>query len=837
MDARELEHALPILTTSLTSSVVADCRNAGFTTIPTKLSPEIQELNLAGNRIEYLEKDAFKTAGLVNLQKLYLGENNISSLHKDAFRDLKILIELNLAQNHIDKLHPHTFTGMEKLRLLDLSSNELSRLDGIQFPVLPHLRKLFFTDNQISYINNYAFINLILLESLRLSGNRLKLVQPDLFANNSQLFELELHSNPWECNCRLKELLHWVKLKSLLQEHVSCFSPERMSGRKWESIFESELACLPKLTLPQTEVPVVPGQNASLTCQAMGDPLPQIKWILNGRVLTNMSVMPFSKTEQRYILNEVVEGGERWLHLTIIHVADHDLTYYTCVADNLAGLVEQNVSLVAAASTLSGPITPKSNHEVYIIIAIATGGLISLTVVIAFICCCCRKRQRGKSKPTVKVNGVASGSHTGHRNDMVVNSMEKPSRKYEQVPQNDSELMKLTSNPGSHRSYDEVDYPESGPMTRRKAMTTLEEGRDNDLQRQDTTLPLEFSTASHSIIADYIGHYPDLIDMTRTKAVSPTDLSYRSLGPSQYTLPSKGRYSYIHPADYGHYPVAYVQAQPRPGYVTLPRKHRLPSWNGQTFTEHEALLNAQDDMKPHIIDPFYDTLGPRTTADGTSRTDLTRPALRAVELYTPPAPQSSNFPPSLPSYCTPVRYNSQSSHLHLRNQSSTLPRSTPNMLDCGGSLSLPFHETLQGQIPQSSPTPSNASTVPTASPYHGTNNTSHSSNYSKLNNHGNPSNMTHIESRNELLPNSLKHKNIENLNGEMNANTSDSGPDTFPAPTLTVLSGKKVPPKPPPKPSVAKRLSLSSIGDSRKSSVIGDSSRVFQDEGPDGTEI
>ena len=33
---------------------VADCHGAGFSTVPSTLSPEVQELNLKGNRIRYV---------------------------------------------------------------------------------------------------------------------------------------------------------------------------------------------------------------------------------------------------------------------------------------------------------------------------------------------------------------------------------------------------------------------------------------------------------------------------------------------------------------------------------------------------------------------------------------------------------------------------------------------------------------------------------------------------------------------------------------------------------------------------------------------------------------
>jgi len=196
---------------------LADCQGKGFSTVPAKLSSEVQELNLNDNNIIYLEKDAFKNAGLINLQKLHLQSNGIRNVHKDAFRELRILIELDLGQNDIDKIHPHTFTGMDKLRKLDLSNNQLSRLDNVAFPKLPHLRKLYLNHNKLNYIHNYAFSELHLLDSLKLAENQLKLILPALFNNNTRLVELVLNGNLWECDCRLKPLVSWVKEKTLFR--------------------------------------------------------------------------------------------------------------------------------------------------------------------------------------------------------------------------------------------------------------------------------------------------------------------------------------------------------------------------------------------------------------------------------------------------------------------------------------------------------------------------------------------------------------------------------------------------------------------------------------------
>ncbi|XP_047477693.1 uncharacterized protein LOC125031168 [Penaeus chinensis] len=849
--------------TYVSNRKVADCRSAGFSTVPSTLSSEVQELNLNNNNIMYLEKDAFKKAGLVNLQKLYLKENGIRNVHKDAFRDLRIMIELDLSANAVDKLHLHTFTGLEKLRVLDLSENALMRLDGVQFPPLPHLRKLDFRNNDLVYINNYAFSNLALLTSLRLSGNKLKLVQPELFVNNTNLVELELHDNPWECDCRLKNLVRWAKKRSLLQEHVTCHSPERVSGRRWESVMDEELACRPELIVMQTEVPAAPGQNASLTCRATGEPLPQLKWVLHGRVLTNMSVIPFSQPEQRYVVREVVEAATRWSELTVTHVQDRDLTYYTCVADNLAGLVEHNVSLVAAAPSHTGAVAPKATLDLYAIIGIATGGLVLLLLLIVALCCCVRRRKGREMKARPKVNGTAGG-HVEHKNVMIVNPVEKPPRQYEQVPQTDIEMAALAADAGAHRSYDEVDYPEAGPAAHRTPLATLEE-EDDDLPSQDTTLPLDGPCAAppHSVV-DYLGHYPDLLDMTRPRAVSPTQLSYHSLVAPQFAAAPppapEYRYSYVHPAEYTPYPVAYVspQPQPRPGYVTLPRRHRSPSWAGQSSLEADASSPPPPSQEgERRYDPIYDTLGPRTTADGTSRTDLTRPALRAAEPFTPRTPQSPASPPGMPSYYAPATGGPARPLHHQRNHSSTLPRSTPNLLEGGAGLSLPAHQQVVPEgvpaqlvtrgtfLPAHSPTPSTASTARTASPAYRAASPAvapsplhlppaSSSPASAA--AATPSRSPLASSNESTLDSSTLYNNNNNSHSVNNNTKAAKDLDVSSASTGSVASAKKVPPKPPPKPS-AKRLSVASAAsDSRKASLAGEG-RAFQDEGPDGTEV
>lgn len=74
---------------------VAECPSAGFTTIPENLSPEIQVLDLRGNKLDVLVNRAFSSVGLINLQRIFLRNCSIRQVDKDAFHELNIMIEVS----------------------------------------------------------------------------------------------------------------------------------------------------------------------------------------------------------------------------------------------------------------------------------------------------------------------------------------------------------------------------------------------------------------------------------------------------------------------------------------------------------------------------------------------------------------------------------------------------------------------------------------------------------------------------------------------------------------------------------------------------------------------
>ncbi|RXG58377.1 Leucine-rich repeat-containing protein 24 [Armadillidium vulgare] len=809
---------------------------------------------------------------LINLHKLNLAHNKISYIDKDAFRSLSLLMDLDLSNNQIQKLHPRTFTGMEKMRKLILSGNLLSRMEAYQFPVLPNLERLHINNCRLTYINSQAFANLKKLKSVSLKGNKLKILEPDLFISRPELKSVELGDNLWVCDCKLKRLIHWIQREKIGEAEISCHSPERMAGKLWLDINERELACAPEIFVPQTEVPINLGGNATLSCGAKGEPLPQMRWVLDGRLLTNMTelTIPYSESEPnvKFILHEELEDdGLLWTNLSVIQIGEDFMLHgydqsspFKCKVENEAKIVEKNVTLVIGM-VVESPVTKGNNLEIYAIIAIIAAVVI-VVVFIIFICICCWKKQNRQEAPPAKASSNDK-AFMERNNILIVNPVEKPPRKneiYEKLPQADIELTDLTK--GSHKSFEEMNYPEERVGRIRSPLTPLEE---EEFDQSSQKLLNESLNTTATV--DYVMQYPDLLDTVKfPRAVSPTQLSYHSLVNPLYSPNPEWRYSYVYPSEYipaGRFTPNLQQPQyhQRPGYVTLPRRPRTSSVTSMPPSTHLSPTRK--------FDPIYDTLGPRTTADGTSRTDLTRPMSRSMlDPYNPVTPISPTSPPSLPLHYVPISVENENVPIS-SSRCSTLPKSTPNLLeDKGLSVSnLPSgirsqpsssvasapsnnYSSLKDKYVKSLTRTDTKSPVPSGPPLRikptlkssiNNNNINNNNNNNNSNNNNNGSNNDSTSNgKDSTVFTDANNSTVKKVMPNGLITNSTSSDDNERTSSLPVTSAKKVPPKPPPKPSV-KRLSVASTGSdvtSKISSQGGSALGInYQDEGPDGTEV
>lgn len=94
---------------------------------------------------------------------------------------------------------------------------------------------------------------------------------------------IQLHSNPWNCDCHLKNFRDWVVFRGLYTYPTSCAEPERLADKLWQDVDPKDFACKPDIQVPQSVVFSQPGANVTLSCFIIGNPMPDAKWVLKVR--------------------------------------------------------------------------------------------------------------------------------------------------------------------------------------------------------------------------------------------------------------------------------------------------------------------------------------------------------------------------------------------------------------------------------------------------------------------------------------------------------------------------------------------------------------------------
>ncbi|XP_031338993.1 reticulon-4 receptor-like 2 isoform X1 [Photinus pyralis] len=370
------------------------CRNAGFTTLPESLDSEMQVLNISGNSITKLGKDAFKKVGLVNLQRIYMRATGLRDIHRDAFRELIILVEVDLSDNEIANLQANTFFGNERLRVLCLNGNPLRKLGQAQFPTLPHLRTLELEGCQLESVHRNSFIHLVALESLNLKSNKLNNLSETAFMNFAHLKSLALDGNPWKCDCDLRGFRDWFLASNLRSVSLICKEPEHLMDVPWEDVPSDQFACPPQVTVtPYPLIQAEAGGNVSFGCHVKGDPEPEVTWLYEDR--------PINHT---WLVLEAEEGLlDKWANISVFNVSDADAGVYTCVAKNSLAAISSNVTLVlpevVTATTLS-----KSESRLLWWILVCIGGVLMFSVMCTVMTVCCLKNKSRRKRRNLKAS-------------------------------------------------------------------------------------------------------------------------------------------------------------------------------------------------------------------------------------------------------------------------------------------------------------------------------------------------------------------------------------------------------------------------------------------------
>lgn len=377
-----------------------ECRNRGLNGVPDGIDPETQVLDASENSINFLPDHVFIKVRLTNLQRLYLRSCRIDRIEKDALAGLTNLVELDLSHNRLTSVPSQSFVNTPFLRDLVLAHNPIGKIPPHAFKDAPNLVKLDLSNCDLTDLAAKGFQGLDMLETLKLNHNRISTLLQHTFEPLNKLTSIELHENPWTCDCTLREMKSWL-VKHNLPTLIApiCQRPDQLANRSFSELTADDFACRPVMAIVSRYAEATIGENASIVCTVTAIPPAKIKWIWNGKLYTNHSIV---NSYQKILIYEEGKHFQKRSTLVLTNAQETDSSNFFCVAENQAGSVEANFTLhvslrTAGMSTLgSGQIAGISAALVVLIL------FILLTIMVLFI--------RLRRMPQKDVKSPAPGS-------------------------------------------------------------------------------------------------------------------------------------------------------------------------------------------------------------------------------------------------------------------------------------------------------------------------------------------------------------------------------------------------------------------------------------------
>ena len=83
------------------------------------------------------------------------------------------------------------------------------------------------------------------------------------------------------CDCKLKNFRDFAVHKKLLTSQTICQEPDRLADKAWTEVNSQDFACKPEVEVVRPRVLGVAGQNATLHCKIIGNPVRRYKDFFN----------------------------------------------------------------------------------------------------------------------------------------------------------------------------------------------------------------------------------------------------------------------------------------------------------------------------------------------------------------------------------------------------------------------------------------------------------------------------------------------------------------------------------------------------------------------------
>lgn len=414
-----------------------ECRHKGLLAVPRGVHSGTQVIDLTHNSLDHLPADAFSDVNLLNLQKIYLRACHLRQVDSRAFSHLSNLIEIDLSENRLKEIPSESFKPAFELRELNLRRNPLKRVRSGDFLFTPSLTRLDLSYCLITSIAYDAFVPLENLLHLKIQGNELTLLHPQVITSLRSLHGVEIHENPWSCDCRARPFRKWSENVPHSQS-PTCETPHRLRGRFIDALPLNDFACPPQ-TLPTKQILESSiGGNSTLWCPVTGIPPPTISWLSDGHLILNGSVL--TKSGARALIIEI-NGEEHGSVLVVVgqpkgifdknmykenigHENDSQLKI-RCIASNPAGAVSISFTLNFYHPTIFGMFSDETMKIIVLLLAVSILCLLIATIFVALF----RRRSNIPSPPMSDQYDGYSGDQydTAYADGSLITNEEPPS--------------------------------------------------------------------------------------------------------------------------------------------------------------------------------------------------------------------------------------------------------------------------------------------------------------------------------------------------------------------------------------------------------------------------
>ncbi|XP_029466560.1 leucine-rich repeat, immunoglobulin-like domain and transmembrane domain-containing protein 1 [Rhinatrema bivittatum] len=317
------------------------CNDPEMTLMPANIPKETFKLRIEKTAIRRVPGEAFCL--LSKLEFLWMPYNSIISLSLLTFKGLINLQELRLDGNDLSSFPWEALAAMPQLRLLDLCNNKLSLIPKEAAQYLKSITYLDLSSNKLITLPNELITTWLNFQA-----------DPYISGDYSRLI-LGLQDNPWVCDCRLYDMVHFLNAQSpsitFIEPRLKCFAPQSLSAILFSHV-ELRKCQRPELHMSMANMNATLGSTVLLRCGTTGVPIPELSWRRANGVHINGTVH-----------QEISSDGISWSILGLLVVSSHDSGKYFCKAKNFLGTTEDFIFLIVTDSDSSYTSNFNSNSK------------------------------------------------------------------------------------------------------------------------------------------------------------------------------------------------------------------------------------------------------------------------------------------------------------------------------------------------------------------------------------------------------------------------------------------------------------------------------------------